>query len=258
MTPLVKRLTSLGFPEKDAGVYLALLKAGAATVQEIARQTGINRSSVYVVLDRLMRRGFVSIVSNKTVRQYSAAPPERLMLTAKEEVERSTLLLQNLATLSPTLRTAHKSSQFKPKIEVLEGAIGLQKGFENALSSKEKVMRVFSSTGDIFKSLPEYLPIFVQQRLMRGLKMRGIHPDDEASREMIRRLPNTPDEITLIPRNKFRFPSDFGIYDEKVAFMSHRPPFCVMIQSKEIAEVMKVAFDLAQKEAVRYKVNKKL
>ncbi len=88
--------------------------------------------------------------------------------------------------------------------------------------------------------------------------MRGIHPDDEASREMIRRLPNTLDEITLVPENTFRFPSDFGIYDDKVALMSHRPPFCVMIQSKEIAEVMKVAFDLAQKEAARYKVGKKV
>lgn len=258
MTPLIKKLSALGLPEKDADVYLTLLSAGAATVQEIATKTGINRSSLYVVLDRLMKRGFVNIANSKAVRRYAAAPPERLALTAKEEAEQSTLLLQNLVALSPVLRATHKGSKFRPRIEVLEGVAGLQKGFENALLSKEKVMRVFSSVKEIFHSLPNYLPIFVQQRLEKGLKMKGIHPDDEASREMVRRMPNTLDEITLIPADKFKFPSDFGIYDEKVAFMSHRPPFCVMIQSKEIAEVMKVAFDLAQKEAERYSTNSNL
>lgn len=254
MTPLTKRLSALGLPEKDADVYLALLTAGTATVQEIANKTGINRSSLYVVLDRLMKLGFVNIASNKAVRQYAAAPPERLVLAAKEKAEQSTLLLQNLATLSPALRSAHKSSRFKPRVEVLEGIAGLQKGFENALASKENEMRVFSSTKDIFQSLPEYLPLFVQQRLARGMKMYGIHPDDEASREMVRRIPNTIDEITLIPKEKFKFPSDLGIYDETIAFMSHRPPFCVLIQSKEMAEVMKTAFDLAQQETKRYRM----
>lgn len=252
MTPLTKRLSALDLPEKDASVYLALLSAGAATVQEIANTTNINRSSLYVVLDRLMKRGFVNIANEKPVRKYSAAPPERLALAAKENAEKSTLLLQNLATLFPILHSAHKSARLKPKIEVLDGTIGLQKGFEGALDSKEKMMRVFSSTKEIFNSLPNYLPIFVQQRLAKGLSMRGIHPDDETSREMVRRIPNSIDEITLIPDEKFKFPSDFAIFDDKVAFMSHHPAFVVSIQSKEIAEVMKVAFDLAQQEAKRY------
>ena len=258
MTTLTKKLSALGLPEKDAEVYLALLKAGTATVQEIANQTGINRSSLYVVLDRLMKSGFVSITSDKTVRQYSAAPPERLALAAREGAEKSTLLLQNLATLSPSLQSAHKGSRFKPRVEFLDGVAGLRQGFESALASREGVMRVFSSVKNIFNSLPEYLPIFVQQRLARGLKMYGIHPDDMASREMVKRVPNTLDEITLIPESKFKFPSDFAVFDDKTAFMSHDPAFAVAIQSKEISEVMKVAFDLAQEEAKRYDTKRKV
>lgn len=256
MTSLTKKLSVLDLPERDADVYLALLSAGVATVQEIADKTGLNRSSLYILLDRLMKRGFVNITNEKPVRKYAAAPPERLALAAKEKAEQSTLLLQNLATLVPSLRSSRRSSQFRPKVEVVDGTAGLRKGFESALTSKENVMRVFSSTKNIFQSLPNYLPIFVQQRLARGLKMKGIHPDDETSREMVRRIPNHIDEITLIPEEKFKFSSDLGIYDEKVAFMSHRPPFCVMVESKEIAEVMKVAFDLAQQEARRYSTDK--
>jgi sugar-specific transcriptional regulator TrmB len=256
MTPLAKKLSALGLPEKDAQVYLALLSAGSASVNKIARQTGINRSSLYVVLDRLMKLGFVSIAGNKTVRQYAAAPPERLALAAKESAERTTLLLQNLATLSPVLRTARRSSRFKPKIEVFEGKAGLRKGFERSLVCKEKVQRVFSSTREIFESLPEFLPSFVQKRHAAGIKMRSIHPDDEAAREMIRHHPNSSDQISLIPHEKFKLlPSDLAIFDDTVGFMSHKPPFCVLIQSREISEVLKVAFDLAEKEAKRYAIN---
>lgn len=87
--------------------------------------------------------------------------------------------------------------------------------------------------------------------------MKGIHPDDEAAREMVRRTPKNLDDITLIPGEHFKFPSDFAVFDDKVAFMSHNPAYAVSIQSKEIAEVMKVAFDLAQQEARRYRVDKK-
>jgi sugar-specific transcriptional regulator TrmB len=253
MTPLIKKLSALGLPTKDAATYVALLKLESATVQQISSETGLNRSSLYVILDRLSKRGLVSFAGGKGVRKYAAAPPERLALFAREQAEKSALLFQNLATLSPVLQSTHKESKFKPKVVVVEGKEGLRKGFDDALKSEEKIMRVFSSTKDIFKSLPGYLPIFVMKRMIRGIKMYGIHPDDETSREMLRRIPNSLDEITLVPPEKFRFPSDMAIYDNKVAFTSHDLLFGASVESKEIAEVMKIVFDLAQLEARRFR-----
>jgi sugar-specific transcriptional regulator TrmB len=251
MTPLTEKLSQLGIPEKDATVYLSLLALGPATVQQIARETGLNRSSLYVILDRILERGLASVAGEKGVRLYVAVPPERLARMAKEKLEQAILTRQNLEMLLPEIDTLRKISRHKPRMMVLAGIEGLQRGFEDVLTSKEKVVRIFSSAGEIAKSLPEYLPLFVRERFRRGIRMRGIHPDDDAGREIIRHIPVTIDDLTFVPIDQFKFPSDLGIYDNKVAFMSHAPPLCVAIESEAISNVMKAVFDLAQAESRR-------
>ncbi|HUY05123.1 MAG TPA: helix-turn-helix domain-containing protein [Candidatus Paceibacterota bacterium] len=251
MTPLVKRLTALGIPEKDAMVYLSLLALGPATVQKITKETGLNRSSLYVILDRLLERGLASIAGERGVRAYVAVPPERLIRIAKERLEHAVLTRQNLETLLPEIETLRKISRHKPRMLVLTGIEGLQRGFEEALENKERVIRIFSSAGKIAQSLPGYLPTFIRERFRRGIRMYGIHPDDKAGREMIKHVPGTIDELTFVPSDRFKFPSDLGIFDDKIAFMSHEPPLCVAIESRAIADVMKTVFDLAREEARR-------
>ena len=53
---LIKKLVNYGLSDKEARIYLALLELEAATVFEAARQSGVNRSSAYVVLESLSRR----------------------------------------------------------------------------------------------------------------------------------------------------------------------------------------------------------
>ena len=49
-------LKNFGLSEKEAKIYLALLELEAATVFETAKQSGINRSSAYVVLEALQKK----------------------------------------------------------------------------------------------------------------------------------------------------------------------------------------------------------
>lgn len=251
MTSLVKKLSALDLPEKDAAVYLSLLTLGPATVQQITKETGLNRSSLYVILDRLLERGLASVAAERGVRAYVAVSPERIVRIAKERLEHAVLTRQSLETLLPEIDTLRKTGRHKPRMLVLTGVDGLQRGFEEALENKEGVMRIFSSAGKIAQSLPEYLPTFIRERLRHGIRMYGIHPDDEAGRAMVKHVPETIDELTFVPADRFKFPSDLGIFDDKIAFMSHEPPLCVAIESKAISDVMKVVFDLAREEARR-------
>ena len=56
---LEKELEKIGLTEKEAAVYLALLKLGPTTALKIARETGIKRPTVYTTLDALKGRGLV-------------------------------------------------------------------------------------------------------------------------------------------------------------------------------------------------------
>ncbi|MHB1163560.1 MAG: TrmB family transcriptional regulator [Minisyncoccota bacterium] len=253
MTPLIKKLSALGLPEKDAQVYLALLSLDGATAQLASKETDINRSSMYVVLERLVKRGLVSIATTHGIRKYVAAPPERLLQLAKEQAEKHEMLSKSLRTMLPTLSSKHRGAHYRPKVTVLEGRQGLVDGFEDSLSLKKGPMRVISSGPEIFRTLPEYLSTYVQKRMEKGVGMVGIHPAEPHSMKAFKSMPvsKSLDKHLFIPEDKYRFPADFGIYDDKTVFMSHTFLFTAFIESQQIAELMRTIFDLAVGEAQR-------
>ena len=73
------KLTSLGFTEYEAKVYLALLKESPATGYQISKNSGVPRSMVYEALGRLFTRGAVLRSDEKHASQYRPVPPEVLL-----------------------------------------------------------------------------------------------------------------------------------------------------------------------------------
>ena len=63
-------LIKFGLSEKEASVYIALLELEVAVVQEIASAAGINRSSTYVVLEALQKRGLVNTNAGRGIKKY--------------------------------------------------------------------------------------------------------------------------------------------------------------------------------------------
>ena len=55
-----EKLQKLGLSDKEASVYLAMLELGPSVVSDIAKKANINRSTVYVVLEFLKKRGIPS------------------------------------------------------------------------------------------------------------------------------------------------------------------------------------------------------
>lgn len=60
---LIRNLTEFGLSDKEARIYLALLELEIATAFDTAKHAGINRSSTYVVLESLKKKGLVWLTS---------------------------------------------------------------------------------------------------------------------------------------------------------------------------------------------------
>src|SRR5437879_6580616 len=86
---LIKQLVEFGLSEKEAKVYLALLELELASVSEIAKTAAINRSSTYVVLESLKKKGLVSTSEDKKVQKYIAISPDMLLVEAKEKSQKA-------------------------------------------------------------------------------------------------------------------------------------------------------------------------
>ena len=80
-------LKSLKFSEKEAKVYLALLELGSAKAHDIARKTGINRTTVYDLLEILLHRGLISKYKKGALAYFNARDPKYLLSYLDREKE---------------------------------------------------------------------------------------------------------------------------------------------------------------------------
>lgn len=248
-SPLIKNLIDYGLSDKEAKIYLALLELEIAPVQEVAKVAGINRSSAYVVLESLKKQGLVSVSEDKKVQQYIAASPETLLSVVSDQARKQEEIKEKISEIVPELKALYKGTKQKPKIQVFEGKNGVIAAFEDTFDNKEKTMRVVSSAVNLMKIIPDYIGIYAQKRIEKGIKMKGIHPKNKTCLDVLNLMPSTDDSV-VIPESDYAFNAELAIYDDKIGYTSAEDGgFSIIIQNKGIADVMKSLYDLAFKQA---------
>ena len=75
---LKKALLQLNLTEKEIASYLALLELGALSIQDISRNTGINRVTTYSAIEELRQKGLVSESRKGKKKLFVAENPESL------------------------------------------------------------------------------------------------------------------------------------------------------------------------------------
>ena len=247
---MVDRLMKLGFTNKEAKVYLTLLEAIEASAQTLSKNSGLNRSTTYVILEGLIQKGLVSSIEKNGVKLFQSTPPEQLLSFLQERSKQYQDLVGFAHQLLPELKAVFKGVGAKPKIQFFEGEDGIKTVYEETLTSTETI-RAFASIDDMHATLPEYFPEYYYRRAGRGIHIRAIFPDTEKTRERIKFNNQESRTAHLIPSDRFAFTPEINIYDNKLIFMSLKERFALVIQSAEIADAMKKIFELAWAESER-------
>ncbi len=241
---LSEKLEKFGLTQKEAKIYLSLLELGPSVVSDIAKKSGINRSTTYVLLGLLVNRGFVSTSEKQGVKIYNPAPPERLVQFIEESVKKYTELVGTAHSLLPELKSMYVGAGPKPKVQYFEGLEGIKVAHEDTLTSKETI-RAYASIESMHKTLPEYFPDYYKRRAQKNINIRAIFPDTPEARERIKYNKEESRETALVPVDKYAFSPEINIYDNKVVFMSVLEKFSLIIESQELADALKKAFELS-------------
>jgi sugar-specific transcriptional regulator TrmB len=72
-------LKEAGLTEGEIKVYLALLEIGSATSGKIVEKSGVARSIIYQLLEKLAQKGLVSHITKSKTKHYEAAPPQKIL-----------------------------------------------------------------------------------------------------------------------------------------------------------------------------------
>ena len=246
----LKNLTEFGLSEKEAKIYVSLLELGEATAFEISSQSGINRSSTYVVLEALGKKGLVGLSGDKKVRRYIAVSPEAIAQMSRATAKKHEQIESNIKSILPELNALNKNLVQKPKVRVFDGLEGLKSALIECLDCKEKILRAFSSGTNLMKLVPEYISQWAKKRVELGIELRGIYVDNKASRNLMDTHPFLYRVIYVSERN---YPSsvDMIISDDKVGYLllEDNKITSIFVEAKEIGIVMCGLFDMAFEEA---------
>jgi HTH-type transcriptional regulator, sugar sensing transcriptional regulator len=248
-SPLYKNLISIGFSEKEAGVYLALLELGKRTVSPIARLANINRTTVYDILDSLAAKGLVSISGKEPLQEYVAESPDKILKLVQTGIEKKQAQLKQAEEIIPQLKSLHNVTD-RPQVRFYEGTEGMEQVYEDTLTSHETI-RAYANVNEMHAALPHYFPKYYKRRTNKGIHIRAIIPSNQAGIERVSKDKEEARESALVPEDKFYFSPEINIYDNKIMIASWKEKLGIIIESKEIADAMKTIYELAWAESKR-------
>lgn len=243
-------LCAVGFSEKEAGLYLAGLQLGSAPASDYSKAAGLNRVTAYNVLEDMVRRGFFTHERKARGKRYTPVAPEFLAVEVRKHAEAVERVL-------PELRSLQGSAYRKPHVRYFEGWEGIRRVYEDTLMAKTELLN-FANSAVVRQYWPEYDEQYVDERVKRGIRLRGIAPDDAAGRRVHGEDRKRIREIRLVPAKDFDFTNEINIYDHKVAICSFdsglrgkNDMFGIIIESKEVAETKRQIFEMAWRYAGR-------
>lgn len=95
-------LQKIGLTDKEAKVYLSLLKFGEAAVSDVAAEAGIKRPTTYLILDELRKKGLVIKIpyAKKTI--FKAKTPDDLYEQTVSNINQFERVLPKLRAITPS------------------------------------------------------------------------------------------------------------------------------------------------------------
>ncbi len=233
-------LRKIGFSDNKIKIYQALLTLGTAPAGAIAKKAAIVRSTVYKILEELINDGLAEGVDAK-VKKYAALHPKALI----NMVENKKTAVEKIL---PDLLGIFVSPKFKPRMKFYEGVEGKKKVFEDVLTIQNDIVYTFSPITEILAIFGKtYSRHFTEKRVKNkiwryALRSQTINKDKTGEWEFYGSDEKLMREIRFLPP-KIKCDTLIQIYANKISVVaSHKEDYAFIIESKELADLMKQIF----------------
>lgn len=247
---MLNDLIKIGLSEKEAKVYLAALELGKASVQDIAKKAGINRTTTYVIITALEKKGLVKTLKVGKRQQFLAENPGLILEILKREKQKIEEKEKEIREILPELKSIYNISPDRPKIFFYEGPEVYKKIGDDILESNAKeILEIYNA--DFVKNVfPENeTKLFFKERSKRGIRLKTLYTRSDGKFKNRLELA----EERFIDEKMFPVSSDIFIYANRVGLASLKGKIIgVIIESDEISETMKTLFGLAWRGAEKF------
>ena len=236
----IELLKSLGFNDKTANIYLALLRLGPSSVRILAQKCNLNRGVVYDKLKWLQEKGLVNFYKKDSKQLFVAENPSKLHDLVKEKTKELEDYDRRLGKIVPELKSLYNKGGERPissyyskeKIKDI-----LQDILTVCQESEEKMYRIYSTAG-IREYLYNGFETFSDVRISKSISVKVIAIGKGGE---LRGM----DERKWLKANN-ETPTYILIYPGKTAYISlnaKNEPVGVVIENEGVFSTQKIIFD---------------
>ena len=247
-------LEELGLTNEEARTYGVLLELGQSVVTPVATLAKVNRTTCYNILESLVQKKLVTKSNFRGKQAYNAEPPTRLITNLEDEKKQLDAKLTAARNYEHELTARFTQKYKRPVVKYVEGIEGIIELYEDSLRCQDKIegIRSYSSIRDLAQELGDYTKHYYAMRKKQGIPIRGILPDTAYGKQVKKLSKEYLRTVHLIPHEKFDFSPEIYLYDNKLVIMSLKERFGFLLESKEIVDALKIAWQLAWERAGEY------
>lgn len=212
---LISQLQKLGLTTGEAMAYLAVLKLGAPTALQIAREAQLQRTETYHLMSSLASKGLVQQTIDKPRRYQGSNPQDAIPKLAQNIVQQLKTVPAAAEELAAKLTSMLVTPAWenRPEVRVISGARGVEANFANLIASADREVWMMAGGQQISAASGRFIAQALKTISARRLKARLI---TELDMEIAKHLGKRPGPVEI--RHCQHVPTHlYGIDDRAVS-----------------------------------------
>ncbi len=238
--PLELILKNLGFTDKEAKVYLALLQLGPTDAKQISQKSGIKKPTTYVILDDLRQKDAILFLPSAKKKLFAVKSPEELFEVAHSKLKQATANL-------PLLNSLAKESKDKAMVTYYEGRnnfIKAMKYKEDEVARNGELLCYFASAEKVDLKMFPVIDANLTRLKKQGVHLRGFASDNPTLAEYRKRDKDFDRDVKILPKELYSAYSSIEISETFVRFALFEQEMFVIIDNPDIARIMRQIFEM--------------
>jgi len=238
MDTLEKALRGLGFADNEIEIYTSLLELREASYTELAKKTGIKRTSLYTMVSKMQERGIIQAhVDSRTL---SAIPPTELFSLLQGKVLQLHKLIPQLSALGTKERAISRvkfylgSENIKRAYFEEERPIPSVKDRLVYIITGAKVWTEFWEHHD-----PEFSDMYNKELKRRGYKIFTLSSGEVSPPFDRKTVPEYNMQVRFLPAD-YAYDFDLEIRPNSIVIsdLVSEQPYAIKIISTELAQAL--------------------
>ncbi|CAN5164576.1 hypothetical protein BH09PAT2_BH09PAT2_05700 [soil metagenome] len=243
MFNLKQNLMSMGMTEEEITIYMATLQPDNETVLKLSQHTAIPRTTVYLLIESLIEKGFISEVTEGKKKNYIPAPPDKIVKYATSKKDQFIQVIADLQKNIPSIQALYSYRHDKPQLGYYQGTQEIVKLLKSTLGEEEICLHIMSEAGtDIFSQEIEAYRSAIKGKMITS---REIVSDSLTDNHYKKNSESARNQIRCLSK-QYSTNVDYILYSEGVIIITYKNsiPMAVEIRDKNIVQFEKIRFNL--------------